>query len=170
MKSFPLPKIRMRIDGFHFEASIGAFLKMCIIIIVCLFGVGNGVVFAQLKGRVIDSSNGSPVSNATISYRDKKYSVTADSIGFFVIPIVKNGILSVTSIGYDSQSYIVRSDMPDSITVSLVPSAHVLDEVVVSGNKIRYKRKNNPAVELMRKVISLKNNYCLQLQNYGWLQ
>ena len=165
MKSFPLPKIRMRIDGFHFEASIGAFLKMCIIIIVCLFGVGNGVVFAQLKGRVIDSSNGSPVSNATISYRDKKYSVTADSIGFFVIPIVKNGILSVTSIGYDSQSYIVRSDMPDSITVSLVPSAHVLDEVVVSGNKIRYKRKNNPAVELMRKVISLKNNYCLQQQN-----
>lgn len=166
MKMSPPKNLRMRIGNFHFEVSICTFLKRCIWIIVCLFWGGNGIVFAQLKGCVIDFSNGNPVSNASISYRDKKYSVTADSLGFFIIPIVKNGILSVTSIGYDSQSYIVRSDSPDSITVSLVPTAHVLDEVVVSGKKIRYKRKDNPAVELMRKVISLKNNYCLQHQNH----
>ena len=42
----------------------------------------------------------------------------------------------------------------------------MLDEVVVKPKREKYSRKNNPAVELMKKVIAHKNNNKLSENDY----
>lgn len=113
---------------------------------------------AQLRGLITDESTGLPVPNVSVVYRSGQHTTFADSIGRFVIPRVNEGILSITSIGYKPFAFIVRSTTPNEIKIEIKPDTKDLDEVVISGKKTSYKRKNNPAVELMRRVIAAKKN------------
>ena len=45
-------------------------------------------------------------------------------------------------------------------------SDQMLQEVIVKPKKEKYSRKNNPAVELMRKVVASKKRTDLDLNDY----
>lgn len=130
--------------------------KRCVLLILCLVFFGVIPTSAQLKGVVIDSSNEEPVPYASIAYRDGKHVTTTDSTGHFQIDRVDKGILSITSVGYEPQSYIVRPNTSDDIIIQVSPQTRYLEEVVVSAKRNKYRRKGNPAVDLMRKVIETK--------------
>ena len=115
------------------------------------------MTYGQITGRIVDINDGQPISSATVVYKDGSNISITDSIGQFQIARIDNGILYVSSIGYESCSYIIKKDTPNEVLISLAPIHKTLDEVVISGKKTRYKRKGNPAVELMRKVIESKN-------------
>ncbi len=54
------------------------------------------------------------------------------------------------------------------LEIKLKDDTHKLGEVVVKSKKGRYKRKDNPAVELMRRVIAAKKKS--DLSNYDYYQ
>ena len=45
------------------------------------------------------------------------------------------------------------------IKVALAPTTYALNEVVVKPKRERYKKKNNPAVEFVRKMIEHRDDY-----------
>ncbi|MBQ5834707.1 MAG: carboxypeptidase-like regulatory domain-containing protein, partial [Bacteroidaceae bacterium] len=53
-----------------------------------------------------------------------------------------------------------------NLRIRLVPEPRKLSGVTVSAQKTKYSRKNNPAVELMRKVIAAKKSYDLRQKDY----
>ena len=113
---------------------------------------------AQFYGTVIDASNGETIPFATAKYIGTSEGRQSDIDGNFVLPILNNyNKFEVSCLGYKSVTVTVnRAQSEIHSTIKLYPEDFLLTEVVVNKSKIKYSRKNNPAVELMRKVIANK--------------
>lgn len=107
----------------------------------------------RVTGLVTDAKTGEPVPFANVRYESGGGTQT-DTEGRFSLPY-KSGKAYVSMIGYDTHSF-----RPDGsgreIAIKLQPTDLSFSEAVVSGHRGKYSRKNNPAVELMRKVIAAK--------------
>ena len=122
---------------------------------------------AQMSGQVVDAVTGSPVAHATISYRGNKVVTTADSHGRFEIARHNGWRLTVSSVGYVPQVVVIGNSTPFHLVVRLKEDNRQLKEVTVSTQrKSKYSRKNNPAVDLMRKVIEQKKHTDLRQHDY----
>jgi len=87
-------------------------------------------VQGQMTGRVTDE-HGEPVVGASVTLKNSKAGTVTDNDGFFRMSnMPKNGILSISSVGYESREFMGSVGY---ITVTLKPSARHLEEVVVTG-------------------------------------
>ena len=113
---------------------------------------------AQFYGTVIDASTGEPIEYAAAKYTGTSVGQSTDLDGKFMVPIYDNyNKLEITCLGYKPVVVTVNKAQKEiHSTIKLYPDDFLLSEVVVKKSKIHYKRKNNPAVDLMRKVIANK--------------
>ena len=118
----------------------------------------------KITGRVIDE-DGFAVSYASVQYRGHKIAVSSDSQGKFSIEKHPGWVLTVSALSYKSQTISVNEKM-DFIEVKLKDDSHKLNEVVVKTKRGKYSRKDNPAVELMRRVIAAKKKTDLSNHDY----
>ena len=126
-------------------------------------------VSAQLKGVVIDSHTGETVVSPTVSYKDQKITVVGNLDGRFSIERHDGWQITISAVGYKPLTVKIKSDTPDEQVYKLKSDTRKLDEVVVKSKKKRkYSRKNNPAVELMKRVIAAKKQ--THLENYDYYQ
>ena len=134
--------------------------------VVALLLVSTLQLMAQQKitGRVIDE-DGFAVSYASVQYRGHKIAVSSDSQGKFSIEKHPGWVLTVSALSYKSQTISVNEKM-DFIEVKLKDDSHKLNEVVVKTKRGKYSRKDNPAVELMRRVIAAKKKTDLSNHDY----
>ena len=134
--------------------------------VVALLLVSTLQLMAQQKitGRVIDE-DGFAVSYASVQYRGHKIAVSSDSQGKFSIEKHPGWVLTVSALSYKSQTISVNEKM-DFIEVKLKDDSHKLSEVVVKTKRGKYSRKDNPAVELMRRVIAAKKKTDLGNHDY----
>lgn len=134
--------------------------------VVALLLVSTLQLMAQQKitGRVIDE-DGFAVSYASVQYRGHKIAVSSDSQGKFSIEKHPGWVLTVSALSYKSQTISVNEKM-DFIEVKLKDDSHKLNEVVVKTKRSKYSRKDNPAVELMRRVIAAKKKTDLSNHDY----
>ena len=134
--------------------------------VVALLLVSTLQLMAQQKitGRVIDE-DGFAVSYASVQYRGHKIAVSSDSQGKFSIEKHPGWVLTVSALSYKSQTISVNEKM-DFIEVKLKDDSHKLNEVVVKTKRGKYTRKDNPAVELMRRVIAAKKKTDLSNHDY----
>ena len=134
--------------------------------VVALLLVSTLQLMAQQKitGRVIDE-DGFAVSYASVQYRGHKIAVSSDSQGKFSIEKHPGWVLTVSALSYKSQTISVNEKM-DFIEVKLKDDSHKLNEVVVKTKRGKYSRKDNPAVELMRRVITAKKKTDLGNHDY----
>jgi hypothetical protein len=125
------------------------------------------LMLAQISGVVLDASDGGPVPYATVQYKGNHISTIADGQGRFRIERHNGWRLTISSVGYREQVINVGPQTSAQMTIRLAPDNRTLGEVTVkSKKKSRYKRKDNPAVELMRKVIANKRKADLKRHDY----
>lgn len=77
----------------------------------------------------------------------------------------KQGRLRISFIGYETNAIAIKAPS-DSLVVKLKPLESSLGTAVVTTKKSKYSRKNNPAVELMKKVIAAKDSSDLRQHDY----
>ena len=128
---------------------------------------------AQITGEIIDDKTGEPIPKASAIYRGNRVAVASDEEGRFTIERHSGWRLTVSSLGYVPQVINITRQTPDHIVVRLKADSQEIGEVKVqSKRKSKYSRKDNPAVELMKKVIAakkktdLKNHDYYQYNNY----
>lgn len=110
----------------------------------------------MVTGVVTDKEFNEPVPGVRIHYADdKRTMVVSDINGKYRIP-ARRGDLVFSIIGYDHHIVTVKEAADQRIDVRLTEASKSLDEFEVVRKKERYSRKNNPAVEMMRKVIAAK--------------
>ena len=120
---------------------------------------------AQIRGVVVDADGGYGVPYASIFLPNLHHSITSDGEGKFVLPRHVGNSIDVSCVGYVKQ-HVTLTRSTDSITVRLRPQSIALAGITVKSHRKRYSRKNNPAVELMRKVIARKRETDLALKPY----
>ena len=109
-----------------------------------------------------------PLANAVYKGRKSVYA-TADSRGEFTIQRIDGETLDISAVGYKVRHLKVNANTPDTVHVTLLADTRKLQEVVVKAKRrTRYVRKNNPAVELMKRVIAAKKRS--HLENYDYYQ
>ena len=124
------------------------------------------VAGAQIKGVVIDNSTGDPIPNATVTYKGLKIATLADIDGHYVIQRHNGADLTFSAVGYQPQVVHISPEIPSKMNVRLDGGVEELSAVVIRSKKKRYSRKNNPAVELMRRVIAAKRRNDLKNNDY----
>ena len=131
----------------------------------------NGIqpLYAQVNGKVIDAETGDPIPSVNIHYiKNRQYGVTTDIDGRYEISSDITGVdtLVFSFVGFRSERVLIKPGSKRRVNINLEPIDKTLDEVVITSKKSRYRRKNNPAVELMRKVIDAKKNSDLKENDY----
>ena len=102
-----------------------------------------------------------------MQYKGHKIAVSSDGEGKFTIEKKPGLMLTISALSYKTAT--VKVDEKTSfLEIKLKDDSHKLGEVVVKSKKGRYKRKDNPAVELMRRVIAAKKKS--DLSNYDYYQ
>ena len=120
----------------------------------------------KITGRIIDE-DGYAVPYASVQYRGHKIAVSCDGDGRFSIEKHEGWMLTVSALSYKTQN--VKVDANTSfIEVKLKDDTRRISEVVVKSKRGKYKRKENPAVELMRRVIAAKKK--TDLANHPYYQ
>ncbi len=129
-------------------------------------------VIAQIKGLVRDSLTKEPLTYISVFYEGKGVGTVTDNEGKFRVSKRQDtNELTFSSIGYQTKK--VKVTNPNKfLTVDLATDDVLLSEIVIKPKKEKYSRKNNPAVEFMKKVIAhkkglkLKNNDYYSFQKY----
>lgn len=122
---------------------------------------------AQIKGRVIDDATGAPVPMATLLYKNLGTGTKADAKGRFTLERHNRERLVVSCVGYEPVEKTIRDNTPSNLTFRLKPESKTLEEVTVTSRRSsRYRRRDNPAVELMRKVIEAKKQTDLRQKEH----
>lgn len=120
---------------------------------------------AQIKGMVVDADDGYGVPYANVFIPESHENIMCDGEGRFIIKRRHVASIVVSSVGYDKLTLSIPRGQ-DSITVKLHGANNNLAEVKIKARRRRYSRKNNPAVELMRRVIARKKETVLENRPY----
>lgn len=126
------------------------------------------VAKAQFYGTIVDAGTGEPIPYAAAKYIGTSIGASSDFDGNFQLPMdPKNTKLEITCLGYKPVTVTVNHAHTEiHSTIKLYSDDILLGEVVVKKSKIHYKRKNNPAVDLMRRVIANKHLSDIKEKDY----
>ena len=125
-------------------------------------------VWAQhmITGQIIDAKTGEPIPFASAQYLGHGVGVASDIDGKFSIARHNGWQLTFTSVGYVSHTVAINSGIKDNIKISLKDDTRMLKEVTIKTKRQRYSRKNNPAVEMMKKVVAAKKKTDLDNRDF----
>lgn len=120
-----------------------------------------------IKGFVLDALTGYPISYASVFLKGTTVGTLSDINGKYLIEsILPADSISYSFIGYKGESRSIIRGIEQSIDVRLALTSITLDEVIVKAKKKDYKNKNNPAVELIDKVVEKKDENRPEAYNY----
>jgi len=106
----------------------------------------------------MDSTTNTPLQNVSIGIKKSASGTLTDAEGKFRINIDKSAQkLLFTITGYHAFSLALTDDPVQRVKVLLSKDYTLLQDVTFNGKRARYKNKNNPAVDLIRKVIENKS-------------
>ena len=141
--------------------------------VVLLFFTLHSSLFTALaqhliEGQILDAQTGEPVPFASAQYKGHNLGVASDIEGRFRIERHNGWPLTFSAVGYVSTIVMINHNVKGHYTVRMKADNTVLKEVTVKAKRGRYSRKNNPAVEMMKKVIEAKKK--TDLDNHDFYQ
>jgi hypothetical protein len=121
-----------------------------------------GMTHAQTtsaSGVVRDSISGEVLSYVSVIFDKSMIGAMTDDNGAFSLQNDKGFTkLVISSLGYDTKTIMLKRGSKNSgLNIKLRPTSFELAEVVVRPKHERYTKKNNPAVDLIKKVIEMKD-------------
>lgn len=114
----------------------------------------------RVSGSVVDANTGETLPFVQILFTGTSIGTTTDLDGLFTIENTQHkATLTFRMVGYKTRTLTVKPDRATELFVSLEPEVYALQDVVVKPQKKRehYRRKGNPAVELIKNVIANKD-------------
>ena len=132
-----------------------------------LLGCCISVSAQNIQGVVTDSLTNEPIPYLSVFYEGKGVGSITDNDGNYKVETRKGwNKLTFSSVGYVTKVVNIIPGVTKNLNVRMRPDDIMLDEVVVKPKREKYSRKNNPAVELMKKVIAHKKNNKLSENDY----
>ncbi|KRT14642.1 hypothetical protein ASU31_18405 [Pedobacter ginsenosidimutans] len=120
-----------------------------------------------VSGIVRDAVTKETLPNVSVFFKDTKIGIQTDVNGKYTLvsPDPQNEI-SFNYVGYRAVFKNIMPSATQELDIALVPDSRALDEVIiVGGKKVKYRNKDNPAVELIRQVIAHKDENRIKSYN-----
>ena len=115
----------------------------------------------------MDAKTGEPLPFVSVFFTNSNVGTTTDLDGVFSID-TRYATESVTAsfLGYEDMALTINKETRNDLVFRLSPESLQLKNVTIVAKKGRYRKKGNPAVELMRKVIKNKGTNRLEGQDF----
>ncbi len=120
-----------------------------------------------VSGTVYDAYNKKPLPFVDVYFMGTYVGATTDLDGKYTIKTrYPSDTLVASFLSYIPQSKIVQAEEKQTIDFFLREEGVVMESVEIRAKKGKYRKKDNPAVELMRKVIENKDRNSLAGQDF----
>ena len=132
--------------------------------------MGQGMT--QITGLVRDSVTREGIPYASIALvGTSEGTLATDKGGFTVNSRASFSRLRVSAMGYRTREVEVRAGQGSVVLIDLVASGVQLDELVVRKGKEKYSKKDNPAVEMVKRLRARRDdNDPRRFTHYGYTQ
>ncbi len=120
----------------------------------------------QISGVVTDAETGDSIPMVSVVYKGHNVSAISTISGRYTIARHEGWNITFSAVGYKSRIVAVNKNTKSRLNIKLQPDKQMLAEVTVKAKRQRYSRKNNPAVELMRRVVAAKKETDLSLNDF----
>ena len=137
------------------------------ILLIGLLLFSSGIK-AQITGTVTDAATGDTLFYPSASYKGHHIAVSGNASGLYSIERHEGWVLTISAVGYQPRTFMIKANTPSVLNVKLREDTKTLTEVVVKSSRGKYSRKNNPAVELMKRVVAAKKK--TDLDNHPYYQ
>lgn len=108
-----------------------------------------------IRGKILDAETGEAIPFASIAFVGISVGTRSDDEGVFELASFEaSEKIKVICVGYESQTLLVNKGKTQEMTIKLKSNTKAIDEVVVTPKKKRYKKKDNPSIELINQVIA----------------
>lgn len=133
------------------------FISQVLLCICLLFVLPIKAQITRVKGKVVNEHQ-QPLPFVNVSFKNSNIGTTTDFNGKFSIQTKwATDSLSVSFLGYQKSTQFVQKGKAQTLNYRLYSTSVKLENVtIIENKKVKYRNKNNPAVELIRKVIDNK--------------
>ena len=141
-------------------------MKRFLFLIACLLVLTIPLGAQTITGVVTDAETGDSIAYASIVYKGHHVSAVSDYYGRYSIARHEGWNITVSAVGYAARIIPINAKTKKTLNITLKPDDQTIGEVVVSQKRDKYSRKNNPAVELMKRVVAAKKKTDLSVNDY----
>ena len=141
-------------------------MKRFLFFIACLLVLAIPLGAQTITGVVTDAETGDSIAYASIVYKGHHISAVSDYYGRYSIARHEGWNITVSAVGYAARIIPINAKTKKTLNIALKPDDQTIGEVVVSQKRDKYSRKNNPAVELMKRVVAAKKKTDLSVNDY----
>ena len=120
----------------------------------------------KITGVVTDAETGDSIAYASIVYQGHHISAVSDYYGHYSIDRHEGWNITVSAVGYATRIISINAKTKKVLNVALKPDDQTIAEVTVTQKREKYSRKNNPAVELMKRVVAAKKLADLSVNDF----
>ncbi|MBR4968254.1 MAG: carboxypeptidase-like regulatory domain-containing protein [Bacteroidaceae bacterium] len=112
----------------------------------------------RIHGKIFDASTKKTIPYVSVRIKNSINGSSSDSKGNFSFhaPVGKDTLI-VSSLGYTDEIIAITAKTSMPLRINLKPADYDLPEVVVKPKREKYSRKNNPAVDLARRIIERRD-------------
>lgn len=110
----------------------------------------------QITGIIVDETTGDSIPLASVQYKGHGKSYVSDNGGRFTMDRRNGWYATFSAVGYQTLKLLIGGNTPSELRITLKPDTRSLSGVTIKAKKMKHSRKENPAVELMRRVIAAK--------------
>ena len=147
-------------------------LAFSVLIIWALTAIAQQPSVTQITGMVRDSLSREGIGYASVSLVGTTEGTLANAQGGFTINSrAQFTKLRVSAMGYSTKEVTIRAGQGNVVLIDLVATGVELEELVVRKGKEKYSKKNNPAVEMIKRLRARRDdNDPRRHPHYGYTQ
>lgn len=136
------------------------------ILILLLLILAQAAGAQTITGVVVEESTGDTIPFPSVQYKKEKIATSGNAYGRFSIKCLNGEKLTFSAVGYQELTILIGPNTPSEMKITLKTDTKQLKGVTVKTKRSKYSRKNNPAVELMKRVIAAKKRTDLANHDY----
>lgn len=136
------------------------------ILILLLLILAQAAGAQTITGVVVEESTGDTIPFPSVQYKKEKIATSGNAYGRFSIKRLNGEKLTFSAVGYQELPILIGPNTPSEMKITLKTDTKQLKGVTVKTKRSKYSRKNNPAVELMKRVIAAKKRTDLANHDY----
>jgi hypothetical protein len=129
----------------------------------------QGSVKTVVRGTVTDALNGEPLPFVSVYLRGTAIGTLTDQKGKYLLETsARENILVFSFVGYQTETRTISPGKDQTLNIRLSLSSVTLDEVIIKPARKNYRNRDNPAVELINRVIAHKDSN--RQESFDYLQ
>ena len=139
------------------------------LLLFCVFTVAqiNAQDQTIIRGRVLDAKTKQPLPFVDVVLKGTYVGVSTDLDGqYFIQTRNPSDTIQVSFIGYKTLEERIIRETRQEMNFYMEEEGLQLESVTIVAEKGRYRKKGNPAVELMRKVIENRDRNKMEAQDF----